>query len=166
MPALLFTENETNFERLFGVPNAGPFVKDAFHEAIVHGRADRVNPGRRGSKAAAHYRAMIEPGGSLTVRTRFTDGAARRPVRRLRRDRRAADGRGRRVLPGHPAAGPGRRPAAGPAPGVCRAALDQAVLSLQRGALARRRPGRSGAAAGAPARAATRTGGTSTTSTS
>ena len=44
VPALLFTENETNFERLFGVPNAGPFVKDAFHEAIVGGRADKVNP--------------------------------------------------------------------------------------------------------------------------
>ena len=46
------------FERLFGVPNAGPFVKDAFHEAIVGGRADKVNPGRRGSKAAAHYHAI------------------------------------------------------------------------------------------------------------
>ncbi len=55
--------------------------------------------------------------------------------------------RDRRVLPGHPAAGPGRRRAARSAPGVCRAALDQAVLPLQRGALARRRPGRSGAAA-------------------
>ncbi len=71
-PALLFTENETNFERLFGVPNAGPFVKDAFHEAIVGGRADKVNPGRRGTKAAAHYQAMIEPGGCLAVRTRFS----------------------------------------------------------------------------------------------
>ena len=64
VPALLFTENETNFERLFGVANAGPFVKDAFHEAIVGGRADKVNPSRRGTKAAAHYHGMIAPGGS------------------------------------------------------------------------------------------------------
>ena len=40
-PALLFTENETNFERLFGVRNAGPFVKDGFHDTIVGGRADK-----------------------------------------------------------------------------------------------------------------------------
>ena len=63
MPALLFTENETNFERLFGVPNPGPFVKDAFHEAIVGGRTDKVNPRRQGTKAAAHYQASIAPGG-------------------------------------------------------------------------------------------------------
>src|SRR5437763_6020708 len=43
-PPLLFTENETNAARLFGSPNAGPFVKDAFHEYVVHGRADPVNP--------------------------------------------------------------------------------------------------------------------------
>ena len=45
-PALLFTENETNRWRLFGVPNAGPYVKDAFHEAVVQGKSDRVNPAR------------------------------------------------------------------------------------------------------------------------
>ena len=61
-PALLFTENETNFERLFGVPNTGPFVKDAFHEAIVGRRSGKVNPARRGTKGAAHYHAMIKPG--------------------------------------------------------------------------------------------------------
>jgi len=73
VPALLFTENETNFEQLFSVPNRGPFVKDAFHEAIVGGRANTVNSQGRGSKAAAHYHGLIEPGGSLTVRTRFSD---------------------------------------------------------------------------------------------
>ena len=61
-PALLFTENETNFERLFGVPNAGLFVKDAFHEAIVGRRPGKVNPAGRGTKAAAHYHATIKPG--------------------------------------------------------------------------------------------------------
>ena len=40
----LFTENETNNERLFGTPNLSPYVKDAFHEAVIHGRQDAVNP--------------------------------------------------------------------------------------------------------------------------
>jgi hypothetical protein len=78
-PALLFTENVTNFKRLFGVPNRGAHVKDAFHEAIVHGRADKVNPNQRGSKVAAHYRGLIAPGGSLTVRTRFTSSQVEDP---------------------------------------------------------------------------------------
>src|SRR5262249_30179842 len=59
VPALLFTENESNLQRLFGVPNRGPFVKDAFHEWVVHGRDSCVNSARRGSKAAGHYRAGI-----------------------------------------------------------------------------------------------------------
>jgi hypothetical protein len=73
VPILLFTENETNRRQLFGVSNAGLYVKDAFHEAIVHGRGKRVNPERRGSKAAAHYHGVIDPGGSMTIRTRLTD---------------------------------------------------------------------------------------------
>ncbi len=72
-PGPLFTENETNRMRLFGVPDHSPYVKDGFHEAVVEGRLDRVNPALRGSKAAAHYRAVVEPGGSMTVRTRFVD---------------------------------------------------------------------------------------------
>ena len=72
-PALLFTENETNLERLYGVTNRAPFVKDAFHEAVVDGRIDRVNPERVGTKAAAHYRATVGPGESLVVRTRLLD---------------------------------------------------------------------------------------------
>ena len=72
-PALLFTENETNFERLFSVSNRTRHVKDAFHEAVVHGRSDRVNPERVGTKAAAQYRVTIEPGESAVIRFRFTD---------------------------------------------------------------------------------------------
>jgi hypothetical protein len=72
-PALLFTENDTNFERLYGLANLRRFVKDAFHEAVVHNRADFVNPDRVGTKAAAHYQGVVEPGGSLVVRTRFAD---------------------------------------------------------------------------------------------
>ncbi len=78
-PALLFTENETNFERLFGVANAGAFVKDGIHEAVVAGRQEKVNPNQHGTKAAAHYHAMIEPGGSLAVRTRLTPDSLSNP---------------------------------------------------------------------------------------
>jgi hypothetical protein len=73
-PGLLFTENETNRYRLYGLRDAEPYVKDGFHEAVVNGKSDRVNPAARGSKAAGHYRAVIEPGGSMTVRTRLADG--------------------------------------------------------------------------------------------
>ncbi len=70
-PSLLFTENETNTERLYGVPNASPYVKDSIHEAVVQGRMDRVNPAGVGTKAAAHARAVLAPGESFTVKVRF-----------------------------------------------------------------------------------------------
>ena len=54
---LLFTENETNNERLFGAPNASPYVKDGINNFVVHGDAAAVNPAHAGTKAAAHYRA-------------------------------------------------------------------------------------------------------------
>jgi hypothetical protein len=78
-PELLFTENETNFERLFGVPNASPYVKDAFHKAIVSGRKGKVNPLQQGTKAAAHIRTVIAPGGCFAVRTRFSPVALEDP---------------------------------------------------------------------------------------
>ncbi len=71
-PELLFTENETNFERLFGVPNETPYVKDSFHRYLVHGDREAVNPARRGSKAAALYRLDVPPGGSAVVRLRLS----------------------------------------------------------------------------------------------
>ena len=71
-PELLFTENETNQQLLFGSANASPFVKDAFHEYLVHGRADAVNPAREGTKAALLYRRQVPAGGELTVRLRLT----------------------------------------------------------------------------------------------
>jgi hypothetical protein len=78
-PKLLFTENETNHWRLFHTPNAGAYVKDAFHEAIVGGKPDRVNPAGRGSKAAGHYHVVLEPGAAQTVRTRLTDRPLEHP---------------------------------------------------------------------------------------
>jgi len=69
---LLFTENETNTERLFGTPNPTPYVKDAFNALLVDGRGDAVNPTLVGTKAAAHHRVVVPAGGTATVRLRLT----------------------------------------------------------------------------------------------
>jgi hypothetical protein len=75
-PDLLFTDNETNTQRLWGHANASPYVKDAFHAAIVGGHADAVNPAKTGTKAAAHYALDIPAGESRAVRVRLTAGTA------------------------------------------------------------------------------------------
>ncbi len=69
---LLFTENETNMQRLFHVPNASPYVKDAFHDYLIAGRPEAVNPARVGTKAAALYRRTLAAGATLTLRLRLT----------------------------------------------------------------------------------------------
>jgi hypothetical protein len=71
-PELLFTENETNNHRLFGVPSVTEHTKDAFHEYVVQGRKDAVNRGERGTKCAAHYRVVVPGGGSVVIRARLT----------------------------------------------------------------------------------------------
>jgi hypothetical protein len=71
-PALLFTENETNAQRLFHVPSRTPFVKDAINNFVVHGQSDAVNPAKTGTKAAAHYQLTVSAGKSQTVRLRLT----------------------------------------------------------------------------------------------
>lgn len=73
LPELLFTENETNKQRLYGGENDSPYVKDGINEFIVHGNPDAVNPAKIGSKAAAHYRLTLAPGESKTVQLRLTD---------------------------------------------------------------------------------------------
>ncbi len=70
-PELLFTENETNTERLFGTPNSSPFVKDGINNYIVEGRTDAVNPKGSGTKASAHYRLTLGPGEVQRVRLRL-----------------------------------------------------------------------------------------------
>ncbi len=70
-PELLFTENDTNVTRLYGVPGEGRHFKDAFHERVIAGNEAAVNPGRTGTKAAAWYRATIPAGGSLVIRARL-----------------------------------------------------------------------------------------------
>jgi len=72
-PNLLFTENETNTERLYGFPNASPYVKDAFHRYLVDGHRDVVNPMQIGTKAAAVYPLDVAAGTTVTVRLRLND---------------------------------------------------------------------------------------------
>ncbi len=72
-PELLFTENETNYERLFQTRSAGPYVKDAFHRYVIDGEKTAVNPALTGTKAALRYHLEIAPGGSATVRLRLHD---------------------------------------------------------------------------------------------
>jgi hypothetical protein len=69
---LLFTENESNAQRLWGQPNGSPYVKDAFHDYLVSGRAGAVNPAGTGTKAAAHYVLDLPAAGSRTVRLRLS----------------------------------------------------------------------------------------------
>jgi hypothetical protein len=68
----LFTENETNDERLFGSPNVTPYVKDAFHEYVVNRAYDKVNPAEVGTKVAALYPLLVPAGGAITLRLRLT----------------------------------------------------------------------------------------------
>ena len=70
---LLFTENETNFERLYGVGNASPYVKDGINNYIIHGQKKAVNPNQIGTKVAAYHVLSIAPGETKTVRLRFCD---------------------------------------------------------------------------------------------
>ena len=94
-PALLFTENDTNTLRLFKTPNATPHVKDAFHEAIVDGREEAVNPAGEGSKAAAHFHRVLQPGETYTVWTRFSPDSAHAAAGECGIDDESADCRGR-----------------------------------------------------------------------
>jgi mannosylglycerate hydrolase MGH1-like protein len=71
-PTLLFTENDTNCERLFGSPNPSPYVKDAFHRLVVDGEQGAINPAERGTKGAAHYALMLSAGETRTLRLRLS----------------------------------------------------------------------------------------------
>ena len=71
-PDWLFTENESNASRLWGQPNKSPYVKDAFHEYLIAGRKEVVNPGKTGTKATAHYRLQVPAGENVVVRLRLS----------------------------------------------------------------------------------------------
>ena len=73
LPEFLFTNNETNTQRLYGVPSKHRYTKDGFHDAVIHGKADAVNPDSFGTKAAGRYNLSIPAGGSVVVRMRLTE---------------------------------------------------------------------------------------------
>jgi hypothetical protein len=73
---VLFTENDTDYERAFGVASASPFVKSGIDRAVRGEGRDGINPARFGSKAALQYRWSILPGATQTVRIRMSDDPA------------------------------------------------------------------------------------------
>ena len=68
----LFTNNETNNERIYGSANSTPYVKDGINDFVVSGRKDAVNPAQQGTKAAFHRTMAVDPGKSGTIRLRLT----------------------------------------------------------------------------------------------
>ena len=68
---LLFTENESNVDRLWRVPNATPFVKDSINDYVVHRKKSAINPASVGTKAVALYKIDIAPGESRIIRLRL-----------------------------------------------------------------------------------------------
>ncbi len=78
-PEFLFTENETNFERLYGVANSSPFVKDSIHDAVVQRQNQLVNPEQRGTKVAAKFFDRVPAGENFVVKVRFADSKKENP---------------------------------------------------------------------------------------
>jgi hypothetical protein len=75
-PQLLFTENETNNQRLFGTANPTPYVKDGINDCVVANRQSAVNPNNSGTKAAAHYQLRVPARGTAVVRLRLSNAAS------------------------------------------------------------------------------------------
>jgi hypothetical protein len=73
LPEFLFTNNETNTQRLYGEPSKHRYTKDGFHDAVIHGKTDAVNPELVGTKAAGRYNLLIPAGGSIVLRMRLTE---------------------------------------------------------------------------------------------
>ncbi len=69
---LLFTENETNNERLFGSTNASPYVKDGINNCVVNGDQEAVNPLQIGTKVSPHYVLTVEAGEAQVIQLRLT----------------------------------------------------------------------------------------------
>jgi hypothetical protein len=78
-PELLFTENDTNAQRLWNQPNPTPYVKDAFHEYVISSKRKAVNPALQGTKAAAYYVLEVPAGGAKTVRLRLSSKVLSNP---------------------------------------------------------------------------------------
>ena len=74
-PALVFTENDTNNQRIFDYENPSPYVKDGINDFVVHGVKTAVNPNDYGTKAAAHYVSTVASGETMIVRLRLSPTA-------------------------------------------------------------------------------------------
>lgn len=73
----LFTENESNSQRLWDTPNPSAYVKDGINDAIVNRRVESINPNQVGTKAAVHYQMVIGASESRTIRLRLTENVSR-----------------------------------------------------------------------------------------
>jgi len=78
---LLFTDNDTNVRRLFGVADVAGHFKDAFHEFVVNGRRDAVRADGRGTKVAAAFKRTVPGGGQTQVRVRLARAEHAAPFR-------------------------------------------------------------------------------------
>ena len=160
---LLFCDNETNFARLFGQRDAG-YYKDGFHDFVVHGRAMAVNS-PAWHQVRRHSDRTVPPAGSV-VRVRLCAGASERRASPTSTHMFAQRRRGGCVLRGPAGRHHRRGHAARAAPGLCRNAVEQAVLPLRRRALAGRRSAAAAAAREPQTWAQQRVGVTSTPPTS
>jgi hypothetical protein len=79
-PEMLFTENETNNQRLYHAPNLSPYVKDGINNYVVNGQSEAVNPHQSGTKAAARYHLTIAAGATATIKLRLTNDIAPQPA--------------------------------------------------------------------------------------
>jgi hypothetical protein len=70
---LVFTDNETNYEKVFGSPNQSPYVKDGINDYLVNGKETAINSKGTGTKVSAHYTLTIAPGKTETVKLRLSD---------------------------------------------------------------------------------------------
>ena len=120
-PKFLFTENETNFAKLFRYNNRTPYVKDGFHEYLIGGNAGAINPQNSGTKTAAHYDFQLDPGETVVIKLRFTD---REPLADLEYDSPMV---GTITGPGH-----AERPQGVPASGDFRAGFDALFAQRQK----------------------------------
>ena len=77
--AFLFTENETNVRRLYGMNDATGFFKDAFHEFLINGNRAAINPAQKGTKCAVHYPLTVPAGKEVKVRLRLASGLKSAP---------------------------------------------------------------------------------------
>jgi len=76
---LLFTENETNFQRISNIENDNPYKKDSFHRYLIESEKDAINPDKSGTKVAAYFHKVIESGQSYSVQLRISNKKHRNP---------------------------------------------------------------------------------------